>query len=346
MFEGDRTGTHVAPETTRRKRHFRVGLLACVAVTALNTACTTPRPAPVATGDINSTLGKPPAGYKVGQPYQIGGVWYYPRTDWAYDETGIASWYGEEFQGKPTANGETFDLNGVSAAHKTLQMPVEVRVTNLDNGRSIVARVNDRGPFVNNRIIDMSRRAAQLLGYERQGTARVRVQVIPPSGGVSVAGAPAFIAAKPVTAEDERTAAAAAPQGKVAAQALPPPPGVSQAPPLAKGGSAVPPRPPTTPSPPTPTAAAVGTASEKVTVTAVPKTQIYVQAGAFTRFANANRLKAQLGSFGQTSISQAAHDGLTYFRVRIGPVNSVDEADQLLDRVIGNGQNSARIVVE
>ena len=345
MLEGDRAGTRIAPERIRRSRPIRVGLLACLAVTALNTACTTPRPAPVA-GDINSTLGKPPAGYKVGQPYQIGGVWYYPRTDWTYDETGIASWYGDEFQGKPTANGEIFDLNGVSAAHKTLQMPVEVRVTNLDNGRSIVARVNDRGPFVNNRIIDMSRRGAQLLGYEREGTARVRVQVIPPGGGVAVAGAPAFIAAKPVTAADERTAAAAAPLGKVAAQALPPPPGVAQAPAPAKGTVATAARTPSVLSPPTPTAAAVGTAAEKVTVTAVPKTQIYVQAGAFTRFDNANRLKAQLGSFGQTSISQSSRDGLTFFRVRIGPVNGVDEADQLLDRVIGNGQNTARIVVE
>lgn len=341
-MQDDRTGTRLAPERIRRKRPLRLGLLACLVLTGLNTACTTSRPAPVA-GDASSTLGKPPAGYKVGQPYQIRGVWYYPRSDWAYDETGIASWYGEQFHGKPTANGETFDMNGVSAAHKTLQMPVDVRVTNLDNGRSIVARLNDRGPFVNNRIIDMSRRAAQLLGFEREGTARVRVQVIPPGGGVQLAGTPAFIAAKPVTAPDERTAAAAAPLGKVAAQPLAPPPGVAQAPQLPKGGTA-PPIP--APAPPTPTAAAVGTASEKVTLTAVPKTAIYVQAGAFTRFDNANRLKAQLSGFGQSSITQATRDGLTFFRVRIGPLNGVTEADQLLDRVIGNGQNTARIVVE
>ncbi len=104
--------------------------------------------------------------YKVGQPYQIDGTWYYPAEDWTYDETGIASWYGEQFHGKYTANGEIFDLNALTAAHRTLPMPSVVQVTNLDNGRSIELRVNDRGPYARGRIIDLSRRAAQLLGFE------------------------------------------------------------------------------------------------------------------------------------------------------------------------------------
>ena len=116
--------------------------------------------------------------YKVGAPYQVNGVWYYPRVDYAYDETGTASWYGEAFNGKSTANGETFDLTQVSAAHKTLQLPSIVEVTNLQNGRALKVRVNDRGPFAGDRIIDMSRRAAQLLGFERAGTAPVRVRII------------------------------------------------------------------------------------------------------------------------------------------------------------------------
>jgi len=116
--------------------------------------------------------------YKVGDPYQIGGIWYYPAEDYSYDETGIASWYGPNFHGKYTANGEVYDMNDLTAAHHTLPMPSLVRVTNLDNGRSIVVRVNDRGPFAKGRILDMSRRAAQLLGYEQTGTAKVRVQVL------------------------------------------------------------------------------------------------------------------------------------------------------------------------
>jgi rare lipoprotein A len=116
--------------------------------------------------------------YKVGRPYTIKGVRYTPREDYSYDETGIASWYGPNFHGRPTANGERFDQWKVSAAHKTLQIPSVVRVTNLENGRSLKVRVNDRGPFARGRIIDMSRRGAQLLGFEKQGTARVRVQVL------------------------------------------------------------------------------------------------------------------------------------------------------------------------
>ncbi len=114
--------------------------------------------------------------YKVGNPYQIGGITYFPAEDPDYDEIGIASWYGVEFHGKPTANGDTYDMNALTAAHKTLPMPFDVRVTNLENNRSIVLTVNDRGPFVDGRIIDVSRRAAQLLGFYEAGTVRVRVQ--------------------------------------------------------------------------------------------------------------------------------------------------------------------------
>jgi rare lipoprotein A len=116
--------------------------------------------------------------YKIGQPYEIDGVTYTPAEDYNYDETGIASWYGPDFHGKITANGELYDMNQVTAAHKTLPMPCLVRVTNLDNGRTIVVRVNDRGPYARGRVLDMSRRGAQLLGYEKTGTAKVRVQIM------------------------------------------------------------------------------------------------------------------------------------------------------------------------
>jgi rare lipoprotein A len=116
--------------------------------------------------------------YKVGDPYQIAGVWYTPAEDPDYVETGIASWYGEAFHGKRTANGAIYDMNALTAAHRTLPMPVKVRVTNLDNGRSIVLIVNDRGPFARGRIIDVSRRASQLLGFHEAGTALVHVEAI------------------------------------------------------------------------------------------------------------------------------------------------------------------------
>jgi rare lipoprotein A len=111
-------------------------------------------------------------------PYQINGVWYYPKVDYAYDESGTASWYGEQFNHRPTSDGEIFDMNELSAAHKTLPLPSVVAVTNVQNGREVRLRVNDRGPFVGDRLIDVSRRAAQLLGFERSGMAPVRVRVL------------------------------------------------------------------------------------------------------------------------------------------------------------------------
>jgi len=115
--------------------------------------------------------------YKTGKPYRVGGRTYYPlSTASGYDQTGIASWYGRDFHGKPTANGERYDMHALSAAHKTLPLPSLMRVTNLENGRSVVVRVNDRGPFVKSRLIDLSWAAANALGYTGQGTARVRVQ--------------------------------------------------------------------------------------------------------------------------------------------------------------------------
>jgi rare lipoprotein A len=132
--------------------------------------------------------------YKIGKPYEIDGIWYYPTVDYGYRETGIASWYGPKFHGNLTANGELFNQYEVSAAHRTLPMPSMVRVTNLENGRSIVVRVNDRGPFKNGRIIDLSTRAAQLLGFHRQGTAKVMVEILRGCGhgarGGSTSGRP------------------------------------------------------------------------------------------------------------------------------------------------------------
>jgi len=119
--------------------------------------------------------------YKLGNPYRIGGVLYVPRVDSRYDRTGIASWYGHDFHGRLTANGEIYDMSAMTAAHPTLPLPSIVRVTNLRNGRVVDVRVNDRGPFKHGRIIDLSKRAAETIGILRQGTARVRVQYLGPA---------------------------------------------------------------------------------------------------------------------------------------------------------------------
>jgi rare lipoprotein A len=115
---------------------------------------------------------------RIGRPYQIAGAWYEPKEDPNYDRTGMASWYGAAFHGRMTANGEIFDSAAISAAHPTLPLPSYVRVTNLENERSIVVRVNDRGPFRHKRLIDVSEQTAELLGFHHEGMTQVRVQFI------------------------------------------------------------------------------------------------------------------------------------------------------------------------
>lgn len=114
--------------------------------------------------------------YKIGAPYRISGRWYVPQEDPYYDRVGVASWYGEDFHGRKTANGEIYDMGALTAAHPTLPLPSYAHVTNLETGRTILVRINDRGPYAKERIIDLSRHAARLLGYEGQGLARVRVR--------------------------------------------------------------------------------------------------------------------------------------------------------------------------
>jgi rare lipoprotein A len=114
--------------------------------------------------------------FKIGRPYELNGRTYVPTEDPNYRTEGIASWYGPDFHGKPTANGEAFDMNGISAAHPTLPMPSYLRVTNLANGRSIIVRINDRGPYAKERVTDLSVGAAKALGFYDQGLARVRIE--------------------------------------------------------------------------------------------------------------------------------------------------------------------------
>lgn len=118
---------------------------------------------------------------QVGKPYQIRGKWYYPEVDPDYEATGLASWYGDAFHGRLTANGEVYDMTHLTAAHPTMPLPSYARVTNEGNGSSVIVRVNDRGPFAHNRIIDLSKRAAELLDYKNGGVATVTVEYVGPA---------------------------------------------------------------------------------------------------------------------------------------------------------------------
>jgi rare lipoprotein A len=116
--------------------------------------------------------------YRVGKPYVVAGRTYVPEENVNYREEGIASWYGDDFHGRLTANGEVFDMGSLTAAHPTLPMPCYARVTNLNNGKSVIVRVNDRGPYHGNRLIDVSNKTAELLEFKGNGTARVRVEYV------------------------------------------------------------------------------------------------------------------------------------------------------------------------
>lgn len=275
--------------------------------------------------------------YKVGTPYQIGGVWYYPKEDPFYAETGIASWYGEDFHGKLTANGERYNMDALTAAHRTLPLPTIVRVTNLENGKSLRLRVNDRGPYARGRIIDVSRRAADLLGFQRNGTARVRVEY---EGRGKVADPTQSADLDPNHAP--ATPVRAAPLSSVASTDLAPPPGAQASTPASATSSL----------PVPPAAASTATPADNepdgiVSTQQVPAmTRLWVQVGSFTSRQNADRLVSSLARIGVAQSSRIMLNGKPMFRVRFGPFNAVEEADSMLDKVISAGQNGAQIIVE
>ncbi len=291
-----------------------------------------PAPPPRIVPEDHAVQVPPNAGvYKVGDPYEIGNVWYYPHEQPDYDETGIASWYGPDFYGKYTANGELYDGNQLTAAHRTLPLPVNVRVTNLDNGKSIIVRVNDRGPYARGRIIDLSRRAAELLDVVKSGTARVRVTYI---GRADINGAPPPDETPPEIAN----ALPAVPVPPVDQSGLNIVPGVPVAPPIM-----VVPLPAPVPLP-VPQLASNEPTGKVDKVPVPPTTHLYVQVGAFSKLENAQRLAKSLG--GDLRISTLQRGGQTLYRVRTGPLNSVQDADAALARISGTGSGDAQIVVD
>ncbi len=281
---------------------------------------------------------------KLGAPYKIGNITYTPEDVALYDEVGYASWYGAELEGRPTANGETFVSAGISAAHKTLPMPSYVEVTSLDSGRTIIVRINDRGPFANDRLIDLSEGAARQLGITEQGVAGVRVRrVNPPEQDKAALRSGVAAPTRMDTPESllkvlrEKLAKLPRPAGRiarppVAAEALRAADEKKATTPtradgrfVREGGRTAPVRTEAAPPP--------------VVASAAPGSYV-VQMGAFSSLSRAQALANRVGAKVETS-----PDGRIY-RVRFGPFADEEEAQAALDRIRQRGYPQARLLRE
>jgi rare lipoprotein A len=285
---------------------------------------------------------------KVGNAYTVDSIRYQPMvSSLGYREKGIASWYGSDFHGKASANGECYNMYAYTAAHKTLPLPTIVRVTNLENNKSVVVKVNDRGPFVRGRIIDLSYAAAQSLDIVRYGTAPVLVEAIggPHNQVGGYQGGGTQIAQK-LGPRDEvaetlpSTVPATASEEDLAPQSIPQPnPALATAKERKLG---VPP--PTTDLPPPPPE------EDRVVTDAEPlkHTRVYVQIGAYSNASGADAQKAKLAQLypTTTAIMPLQLNGKTLLRVRAGPFQSIADADAALAKVVAAGFNGAQIKVE
>lgn len=248
---------------------------------------------------------------QVGPPYESNGRWYVPTPEPGYEQTGNASWYGADFQGRRTASGETFDQAALTAAHPTLPIPSLVQVTNLDNGREVIVRVNDRGPFSGDRLIDVSRGAAQVLGFEQAGQARVHVRYLGP--------APRRVNADGTPAPESNHAPAAAPQR------------------AEEGPRAL------IPQQPVESASLAGAPMvERPVFTPTASGAFFVQVGAFSDPVNAQRVRDAASSAGPVVVdTRTTASGAELFRVRLGPFASREEAESArrLVSTLGYGES-------
>ncbi len=289
-----------------------------------------------------------PQGVKIGKPYTVAGEKYVPAYNPTYDEIGTASWYGPGFHGGHTANGERYDQNDLTAAHRTLPLPSIVRVTNLDNGKSAIIRINDRGPFAHSRIIDLSRAAADKLGVIRTGTAKVRVQFLDqetreyvmkmPNGAQSLAALDAYQAAHGGNNKPQDYPVAtnqAAPVNTIQTSALSP---------LVSEAVAAPEEEPEQDifavadhqsPPPAPVA--------KPVKASVSNVGFYVQAGTFKLKENASRLMASISNVGVSKIVETSNK---LYRVVVGPYGTRQDADEIINKLEGYGVSGAKVVSE
>lgn len=265
----------------------------------------TPSPMYPGTGPLPKGGGR----YHVGNTYQVAGRSYYPREDPNYDKVGIASWYGPSFHRRMTSNGEWFDQDYLSAAHPTLPLPSYVRVTNLENNRSVIVRVNDRGPFVGDRIIDMSKKSAEVLGFRDKGRAKVRVTYL---GGAPLDDKGTHLAAmNRGTAQPVQVARAQTPTktvNYVSRNRTTAPAKVAQAP------------------------------------VAEPASGYFVQVASYSDPDNATRARTRLSSLGPVSVTPVEAGMSTFYRVRVGPLKSAEQASSALERVRASGHHDAKLV--
>jgi rare lipoprotein A len=290
-----------------------------------------PPPSQVETGsdavpryEPRSIYGNPPF-------YDVFGKRYFVLSSSAdYVERGVASWYGPGFHKVRTSTGEPYDMYGMTAAHKTLPLPCYVRVTNLQNGRSIVVRVNDRGPFVGNRIIDLSYTAAAKLDMLRNGTAMVEVRTVGPAAPPG--------AMPPVPSAAPPIAPPVQPPAVVTASTQGAAPWVSEASPL----------PPAASSPAAAAAPPGAPAIAPAPVTSAPVAALFVQAGAFADPANAERLAQKLrdGGYGKVFVRDDVIAGRRMYRVRIGPVPDVPNFDRIVAALDRAGVRDAHLALD
>ena len=254
--------------------------------------------------------------YVVGEPYEVAGLWFYPQEEPDYDKTGTASWYGPQFHRRMTSNGEWFDMEYLSAAHPTLPLPSYAKVTNLENGREIVVRVNDRGPFVDSRIIDLSKKTADALGFRNRGTAAVRVQYIGP--------APLDDRGSHLAAMNEELLRGTPLNRMIAAaNGARPGPGlaVASVAPLEQ--------------------TMVG---EPLQPTTPPEPGYFIQVGAFANPDNAERARFNLANLGQVEVTPVSASAGTLYQVTLWPP-SAGVAGQTLSLVRAAGHPDARLVI-
>lgn len=312
-------------------------------------------------GGSSSGASAPSQGsYKVGKPYTIEGRTYVPQEEFNRVETGVASWYGPGFHGKSTANGERYDQQDHTAAHRTLQMPAIVRVTNLDNGRSTVVRINDRGPYAQNRVIDLSRAAATELDMIGRGTARVRLDQLTAE---SLIVKEVALGGGGPTEQHQALAQHASGNrpGPVTAVAYAQPPRSAPTPVPAPAPAAV----LVEPSQPVMTPALASGGQNRATIASisagvmppaaappsVPPSStggsgFYVQTGAFSTMDNAERQRGLVRSYGISEISPVSTGGREVYRVRLGPYTTPDAAGIVADRLKRSGYGDARVVAD
>jgi len=265
----------------------------------------------------------------VGKPYQVAGRWYEPKEQRDYDKKGMASWYGEAFNRRKTSNGEWFDMTRLTAAHPTLPLPSYVKVTNLENGREVVVRVNDRGPFVGTRIIDLSKRSAEALDFKHKGKAEVRVQYIGRAplnddGSHLMAMNKELDRGTPVR---KMIAAADRRKGKAPASEV----------------AAATPKKKTAPPQPKLETASYQAESEAGQAPASEVT-FFVQIGSFSDGENAARARDRFASVWPVQFIELSGASGAVYRVRLGPIASVADAETALIDAQSAGYGDARMI--